>query len=79
MPDSNEIKRWAEEADRILKSEVFAAAVQEVDRDLVRQWRNSATVDERENAFHALCALDNVVQQLHRTLNAGLIENARKF
>lgn len=79
MPDSNEIKRWAEEADRILKSEVFAAAVQEVDRDLVRRWRNSATVDEREDAFHALRALDSVVQQLHRTLNAGLIENARRF
>lgn len=59
------------QAERMLDDEVFQRAVQRADENYVQEWRESATVDERERAYMKQKVLHDVVKELRGIVNRG--------
>lgn len=60
-----------EEAYRLLESKIFKEAVQEVESEIVRRWRVSEDIQEREGLYHEQKVLARVVGALKEVADNG--------
>lgn len=76
---SDEQQRRAEEARRILDSDVFRTAIAEVELGFMNEWRNTRPeeVDARERIHTAVNVLEEVRTQLRIVIEAGAISQNR--
>lgn len=67
--DKERAERWQ----RFLKDEGFQAALDEIEQDYIKDWRNALTQRGRERAWHGLKALERVRGKIHAVMTAGKI------
>jgi hypothetical protein len=63
--------RKANEATRILESDVYKEAVKEAEQAIIQQWRAAETPTKRESAHGKLLALDEIETQLRVLMDRG--------
>ncbi|OQW38082.1 MAG: hypothetical protein A4E20_04730 [Nitrospira sp. SG-bin2] len=69
-----EVTKRAEESGRIINSPAYQQAWTEVEKDIVRQWMQARTPEDREDCWHKVQAL----KALHRELN-GFLEQGKSL
>lgn len=74
---SREIAR-AEEAERLLNSQVFKDAVQAVHEEIVRRWRAEEDMGTREELHADQKAVDRIVNQIKKVIDDGRIAVSRQ-
>lgn len=64
-----QMEKYPVEARQLQTNKLLPLVLAKIETDLICKWRSSGTIDDRENAWHALRQLDII---------AGAIENAIK-
>lgn len=70
--------KMGQDAKRLLEDETFKQALMDTEMEFFRQWKDSDTVEEREQCHAAMTALHEVYRQMIRYMNAAEIERKRK-
>lgn len=68
---NRETRLRAEEAARILGSEVFLSVFAAVDKEIVARWRSGTDPDRREECFYQQAALESVWSRLIEHITAA--------
>lgn len=74
------LKRRASNAKTILDNEAFQAAVSDIERDLIEQWKGSKAKnsEDRETLYMGVRQLHDIVSRLRRYIETAEYEKAKQ-
>ena len=76
MTDREQFVENGKRAHELLQDEVLLAALEQTRQKYHSDWKNGKTTLDRENAWHRLHALEDVVNQLNVTVGRGQMAQA---